>query len=125
VLLLIILDIFVVLLKLLILFLDYVSSVSSCLLIILIIIMNASSYLFKLPPMMLSEYHQLGSCSETIHFFLLLVVLCPVRIVVFFVIFFPIDVPSPSPLVRRGGCNWLQAVGVLGIATRVVGAMPE
>jgi hypothetical protein len=61
--------------------------------------MNASRYLFKLPPMMLSEYHKLGSCSETIHFFLLLVVLCPVRIVVLFVIFLPIDVPSSSPLV--------------------------
>jgi len=61
---LVILDIFVILLKLLILFLNYVCSVSSCLFIILIIItMNASSYLFKLPPMMLSEYHQLGSCS--------------------------------------------------------------
>jgi hypothetical protein len=105
--LLIILDVFVILLKLLILFLNYVSSVSSCLLIILIIIMNASRYLFKLPPMMLSEYHKLGSCSETIHFFLLLVVLCPVRIVVLFVIFFPIDVPSSSPLVRRGGGDWL------------------
>jgi hypothetical protein len=97
--LLVILDVFVILLKLLILFLNYVSSVSSCLFIIFIIIMDTSSYLFKLPPMMLSEYHQLGSRSETIHFFLLLVVLCPIRIVILFVIFLPIDVPSPSPLV--------------------------
>jgi len=97
--LLVILDVFLVLFKLLILFLNYVSSVSSRLFIILIIIMNASRYLFKLTPMMLSEYHKLCSRSETIHFFLLLVVLCPIRIVILFVIFLPIDVPSPSPLV--------------------------
>jgi hypothetical protein len=99
--LLVILDVFLVLFKLLILFLNYVSSVSSRLFIILIIIMNASRYLFKLAPMMLSEYHKLCSSSETIHFFLLflLVVLCPIRIVILFVIFLPIDVPSPSPLV--------------------------
>ncbi len=86
--------------------------------------MNASSYLFKLPSMMLSEYHQLGSCSKTILIFLLLVVLSAVRIIII-VIFVPIDMSSFSPTILRGGSYWLQAVGVLATAPRVIGAMSK